>query len=64
MDQVTNLACTDEKADKVSAFLEELASISKKFGVGIAGNPILFLMEADDYDRIYQSDAESRLEFS
>jgi hypothetical protein len=49
------------EADKTQAFLSELTELSMKYGIGIAGAPILFQMERVDYDYPYRVDSDSRL---
>ncbi len=55
-DQETN-------ADVVRYYLSDLADISKKHGIGLTGKATLFLMEQDDYSRVYRIDETSRLFF-
>ena len=59
-DRDIELASTDEK---IAQFLEELTRLSLRHGVGIAGKPILFMMESDDYERLYKIDDGSNLAF-
>jgi hypothetical protein len=54
---------TDETNRHVGFFLKKLTELSCEFGVGITGAPVLFLMEADDFERHYYSDADSRIEY-
>lgn len=42
-------------------FLQELTELSRKYKIGITGNPILFCLEDEDFDRNYSSDADSAL---
>lgn len=42
-------------------FLAELTELSRKYKIGIAGDPVLFCLEDEDLDRSYASDAESGL---
>jgi hypothetical protein len=58
-----NRSYPNSKED-VSEFLEQLTELSRKFGVGITGMPVLFLLEKDDYDRRYRSDTESSLDYA
>jgi hypothetical protein len=46
-----------------AAFERDLTELSRRHGIGIAGSATLFVMEPDDYDRTYSSDAQSRLQF-
>jgi len=48
---------------KVDEFLSELTELSVRHGIGIIGQPVLFLMERDDYDRTYKADSDSRVIF-
>jgi hypothetical protein len=49
--------------DRTTGFLEILTKLSAKYGVAIAGEPVLFLMEPEDYESRYSTDGESRLTF-
>ena len=49
--------------EKTARFLLELTMLSVRHGVGIAGQPTLFVMEQDDYDRTYKIDDNSKLSF-
>jgi hypothetical protein len=53
----------EQQEDNMSAFLDALAEISRRYKIGIAGQPVLFNMENEDYERSYSCDAESRLAF-
>lgn len=44
-------------------FLADLTDLSKKYQIGIAGNPALFIMEWDDDGRTYTCDTNGRLFF-
>jgi hypothetical protein len=44
----------------VTAFERELTEISRKYGIGLTGTMTLFIMESDDFERKYSSDAQSR----
>lgn len=46
---------------RAERFVEELTELSRKHGVGIADEPTLFMLEAEDADREYRIDDESRL---
>lgn len=52
-----------KQTDKTEAFLSELSALSAKYGIGLAGKPTMFLMEQEDFQRAYSSDAESNLFF-
>jgi hypothetical protein len=43
------------------AFLSDLTEICRRHGIGIAGDAVLFLMEAEDFPPQYAVDSESRL---
>ncbi len=47
-----------------TAFLAELTKLSHKYGLGVAGNAELFILENEDESREYRIDDESRLSFS
>jgi hypothetical protein len=49
--------------EKAAQFENALTELSRKFGIGIVGEPILFVLESDDYDRKYRTDANSKLLF-
>lgn len=52
--------------EKTHAFLGELTALSRKYGVGINGEAVLFLLQTDsesDYETAYTIDGESRLLF-
>jgi len=48
----------------LEAFLSELTAISLRHSIGIAGSPVLYGMEREDFDRKYHVDEQSRLQFS
>jgi hypothetical protein len=45
----------------IEPFLSELTELSRKYKIGIAGDPVLFCLEDEDLDRAYSSDADSKL---
>jgi hypothetical protein len=45
----------------VEAFAHELSELCRKFGLGITGTPIAFIMERDDFLHEYKVDEQSRL---
>lgn len=47
--------------DDLDAFMEALTDLSMKYGIGIAGDPYLFLLNEDDQDRKYLCDAKGML---
>ena len=49
--------------DNLSMFLDGLTELSRRHSLGIAGQPVLFVMKDDDYDRTYTADDESNLIF-
>jgi hypothetical protein len=49
--------------EKLELFLAELTKISIDHGVGITGDPVLFVLEDDDKDRVYTCNDESNLHF-
>ena len=49
--------------EKINAFLTELTWLSLKHGLGINSNGDLYEMEADDHDRRYRCDEDSRIDF-
>lgn len=52
---------TKSDADKASDFARELTEITHKHGVGITGEPVLFMLEKDDASLSYDVDGESHL---
>jgi hypothetical protein len=42
-------------------FLAALSELSARYGIGITGDPVLFVMEKDDFAFSYRIDAESNL---
>ena len=44
-------------------FLKELTELTRKFGVGITGYGVLFLLETDDYNIEYTMDNDGSLLF-
>lgn len=52
-----------DQADKLNTFLDALTELSRKYKIGIAGQPVLFLIENEDFERTYSCDAESNLTF-
>ena len=52
---------SDPRAAKLGQFLAELTELSDKYGIAVAGKPVLFLMEKEDYAFAYRADDESNL---
>ena len=48
---------------RLSDFSFALTALSAEYGIGIVGEPVLFLMEHEDYGRSYQVNDESELSF-
>lgn len=48
---------------RTEEFLAVLTRLSIEHGIAIGGQPVLFLMEREDYDSGYRIDAESNLSF-
>jgi len=48
---------------RAERFVEELTELSRKFGIGIADEPTLFVFEDEDFNREYTLDDESRLNY-
>lgn len=53
----------ENKEDTLREFLSELTELSRKYKMGITGNPVLFILEKDDFERNYSCDAQSSLSF-
>jgi hypothetical protein len=52
--------------ENLQQFLQELAELSSRYGLGIAGKPVVFEMEAGssgDYERCYTVSDTGELEF-
>lgn len=52
-----------EQEDSLNTFLDALTELSRRYKIGIAGQPVLFNMDSDDFERAYSCDAESGLSF-
>jgi hypothetical protein len=48
-------------ATSTVVFLRDLTDLSHKHGIGIVGDPVLFLLERDDFALQYVCDSESGL---
>jgi len=55
-----NETFNSQKADEFAAALTKLGH---EYGIGITGNPVLFMLEPDDADRQYICDEASVLQF-
>lgn len=53
----------DDPEAELEPFLQELTELSRKYKIGIAGSPVLFCLEDEDFDRTYSSDADSALAY-
>lgn len=49
--------------DNLGGFLDALTEFSRRYKIGITGKPVLFVLENEDFDRVYSCDAESRLDY-
>lgn len=49
--------------ENLDAFLQEMTALAIKHGIGIAGNPELFVMDWEDRACQYGCDGDSRLTF-
>lgn len=47
----------------LDAFSEALTALSFNYGIGIAGTPVLFIMEREDDERSYKVNNKSELFF-
>jgi hypothetical protein len=45
----------------VAAFLADLTELTNRHGIGIAGSPVLFMLQAEDRQFSYRIDADSNL---
>jgi hypothetical protein len=57
-DQPVRDQTVPERADQ---FAFELSELGRRYSVGLGGNPLLFLLEPDDYWFDYSVDVHSRL---
>ena len=48
----------------VEGFTRELSDLCRRYGVGLSGNAVLFVMEQDDYQLNYSARDGSTLVFS
>ncbi len=56
----------DNVKGRTAEFLSALTDLSRRYGIGIAGEPVLFVMRTgseSDYETAYKIDAESHLSF-
>lgn len=53
----------EQDRDNLLMFLDGLAELSRRHRIGITGQPILFVMEHDDFERAYTADDDSNLVF-
>ena len=56
-----DLAGRRDTAQRADQFAFELSELGRKFGIGIAGTPTLYMLESDDYLFNYSVDDESQL---
>lgn len=45
-------------------FLNEMTQLCQKYGLGLTGGTVLFVMEREDYSRVFSVNAESELTFA
>lgn len=50
--------------DEAQIFVNELAALSHKYGIVISGQPVLFIMEKDDFGLAYEIDDDSNLKLT
>ncbi len=48
-------------SERTEAFVRELTDLSHKYGIGITGSPVLFLLVRDDFALAYDCDDQSKL---
>jgi hypothetical protein len=53
----------ENQQDNLQQFLSDLTELSRRYKIGITDKPHLFIMDNDDYERIYSCDADSVLAF-
>jgi len=49
------------KETNLEGFLQKLSELSQQYGIAITGDPVLFVMEQEDYALLYRVDEESAL---
>lgn len=54
---------TEAARPALSAFLNELTSLCQKHGIGLTDGATLFLMEQEDYYRVFSANEESEISF-
>lgn len=47
--------------DAAQQFVDDLTALSHKHGIAIAGQPVLFVMEKDDYGLAYYMNSDGNL---
>ena len=52
---------TPSVSERTEAFVRELTDLSHKYGIGITGSPVLFLLDRDDFALAYDCDDRSKL---
>lgn len=61
--QKLRLVKPSEDEIKLAAFLDGLTELTRKYGIGIAGTPVLSCLESDDYGMKYTVNEESELSY-
>ena len=51
----------EQTAQQADAFATALTALSAEYGIGIAGTPVLFMMEHEDYAHSYHVNDASEL---
>ncbi|MCB4768930.1 hypothetical protein LGR54_09970 [Ancylobacter sp. Lp-2] len=55
------VAQISDMSEQAEAFLRALTELAREYGLGIGGQPVLFILERDDHDIGYTCDAGSRM---
>ena len=53
-----------DEGDDLNAFANEITLLCRKYGLALAGQPEVFVMDRDDYQLSYHVDDKSRLVLS
>lgn len=50
-----------DQENNLGEFLAALTELSRQYGIGIAGEPVLYLVEEEDRAFVYECDEQSNL---
>ncbi|MBZ9871876.1 hypothetical protein LB542_13540 [Mesorhizobium sp. BR1-1-9] len=60
-DAQRNSQAASAMPDAAQQFVDDLTALSHKHGIAIAGQPVLFVMEKDDYGLAYYMNSDGNL---